>query len=498
MSGATKSRPRRARPHGIDSAWLPRRPSRQPRARRARRSPAPGLRAARSVGCVGRRRVLGRRGARVVDRPASGTAGIGAPCPPSGPRRRPARHRFTGGARGRRRGRQVIGRAATPKTTPSQLLDDVRAQPRFSTLRAPDRRAPLHWKTGVRGPGKARKVTTGRDPWQGNSSRHQFSQRRRTGGAGGARARRKTRPVDLARAWRGWRRRCSLKKVGITATVLRGASAGRGRRRGLVLAPNGMNVLAALGLAETREGARRLALENRFFTETDGGSRGTATAATGTASRRSRSRAATCTASWSTRSRRRASRSATASGLVVEESTRPRRGQLRRRRPRAATPAHRRRRRPLAHADGDVPEAPAPSHGRRGRGWRRPGRRRAGPDRRGQADRELHLRRARVLRLLRRAAATCCGGATSSAAAHAGRAGRPLARRRRAGRADLRRLSRAHRRAAGEHGPAVRSTSSTSRRCHGGTVGGSCCSATRPTPSRPAWARARRWRSRTP
>jgi 2-polyprenyl-6-methoxyphenol hydroxylase-like FAD-dependent oxidoreductase len=58
-----------------------------------------------------------------------------------------------------------------------------------------------------------------------------------------------------------------LKKVGITATVCEAHPPADTAGAGLVLAPNGMNVLASLGLAERIKERGCVALENRFFTE---------------------------------------------------------------------------------------------------------------------------------------------------------------------------------------------------------------------------------------
>jgi 2-polyprenyl-6-methoxyphenol hydroxylase-like FAD-dependent oxidoreductase len=58
-----------------------------------------------------------------------------------------------------------------------------------------------------------------------------------------------------------------LRKVGITSTVYEGRPQAQGPGGGLVLAPNGMNVLAELGLADRIKARGTLALENRFCTE---------------------------------------------------------------------------------------------------------------------------------------------------------------------------------------------------------------------------------------
>jgi 2-polyprenyl-6-methoxyphenol hydroxylase-like FAD-dependent oxidoreductase len=58
-----------------------------------------------------------------------------------------------------------------------------------------------------------------------------------------------------------------LKKVGITATVYESHPPAERAGVGVVLAPNGMNVLAALGLADRVKERGTVALENRFFTE---------------------------------------------------------------------------------------------------------------------------------------------------------------------------------------------------------------------------------------
>jgi 2-polyprenyl-6-methoxyphenol hydroxylase-like FAD-dependent oxidoreductase len=58
-----------------------------------------------------------------------------------------------------------------------------------------------------------------------------------------------------------------LSKVGITSTVYEAHADRPDAGGGLVLAPNGMNVLAELGLAERVKARGTLALENRFYTE---------------------------------------------------------------------------------------------------------------------------------------------------------------------------------------------------------------------------------------
>jgi 2-polyprenyl-6-methoxyphenol hydroxylase-like FAD-dependent oxidoreductase len=59
-----------------------------------------------------------------------------------------------------------------------------------------------------------------------------------------------------------------LGKVGITSTVYEAQPRRPDAGGGLVLAPNGMNVLAELGLADRVKARGTLALENRFYTET--------------------------------------------------------------------------------------------------------------------------------------------------------------------------------------------------------------------------------------
>jgi 2-polyprenyl-6-methoxyphenol hydroxylase-like FAD-dependent oxidoreductase len=58
-----------------------------------------------------------------------------------------------------------------------------------------------------------------------------------------------------------------LRKVGITATLYEARPQGQPLGGGLVLGPNGMNVLAELGLADRVKARGTLALENRFYTE---------------------------------------------------------------------------------------------------------------------------------------------------------------------------------------------------------------------------------------
>ena len=58
-----------------------------------------------------------------------------------------------------------------------------------------------------------------------------------------------------------------LKKIGITSTVYEPMPPTHGVGGGLVLAPNGMNVLAELGLADEVKERGSLVLENRFYTE---------------------------------------------------------------------------------------------------------------------------------------------------------------------------------------------------------------------------------------
>ncbi len=58
-----------------------------------------------------------------------------------------------------------------------------------------------------------------------------------------------------------------LKKIGITSTVYELMRPTHGGGGGLVLAPNGMNVLAELGLADKVKERASLVLENRFYTE---------------------------------------------------------------------------------------------------------------------------------------------------------------------------------------------------------------------------------------
>jgi 2-polyprenyl-6-methoxyphenol hydroxylase-like FAD-dependent oxidoreductase len=58
-----------------------------------------------------------------------------------------------------------------------------------------------------------------------------------------------------------------LRKVGIVSTVFEARADAAGPGGGLVLAPNGMNVLAELGLADRVKARGTLALENRFYTE---------------------------------------------------------------------------------------------------------------------------------------------------------------------------------------------------------------------------------------
>lgn len=58
-----------------------------------------------------------------------------------------------------------------------------------------------------------------------------------------------------------------LKRVGISATVCEARPPGEGPGGGVVVAPNGMNVLAALGLAQRVKDRGSLVVENRFFNE---------------------------------------------------------------------------------------------------------------------------------------------------------------------------------------------------------------------------------------
>jgi 2-polyprenyl-6-methoxyphenol hydroxylase-like FAD-dependent oxidoreductase len=58
-----------------------------------------------------------------------------------------------------------------------------------------------------------------------------------------------------------------LKRVGISATVYEARPPGDGAGGGVVVAPNGMNVLAALGLARKVKDRGSIVVENRYFTE---------------------------------------------------------------------------------------------------------------------------------------------------------------------------------------------------------------------------------------